>query len=209
MTWTFLGSMSPYWPLRAGPAFCTSGSSGVFLRPFLPATSLRAISSWHAFRMSPTNTFFISARARVFFLRYYPLDLLLVGRPHERLPETAVLHQPGNAGERLEMFAGGVLGRQEQEEQVRGLAVQGVELDAPRGTAEREHEPLHALYLAVRFGDTLADAGAAERLLVTHRAVRGEQLGELAQHVRLVPCAELVNDELVAHRVRYLEHLAA
>ena len=55
----------------------------------------------------------------------------------ERVPHLVLLEQPADVGQHLDVRAADVLGRDEQDEQGRGLPVDGVEIDRPSGTRRR------------------------------------------------------------------------
>src|SRR5262249_30994859 len=96
------------------------------------------------------------------FLGDQGVDLLGRGGLEDRLPEARVLEQARDAGQRLEVDAGRVLRRHQREEQVGGLAVDGVEVHALARDAERRAQLRQPVELPVRDGDALADAGGAQ-----------------------------------------------
>src|SRR6185436_16296314 len=112
--------------------------------------------------------------------------------------------------QRLEMLADGVLRRDEQEEEVRRLAVERVEVDALRMAAERAEDALQRPQLAVRDGDSVADRSAAEALALPQDlnqalgvdlgVLAGEVNGELAQYLILVRAADVRCDRILARQ---------
>ena len=75
----------------------------------------------------------------------------------------------GDAGQRLEVVGAGALRREQQEEQVDRLAVEGLEVDRLVEAREQAEQAVELRQLAVRDGDAVADAGRAEALALQQR----------------------------------------
>src|SRR5262245_63902895 len=92
-----------------------------------------------------------------------------VGRLHEAGTEALVLEESRDARERLQMRARGILRCHQEEEEVRRLAVERVEIDALPAARERREDPLDPRQLAVRDRHALAERGAVQALAVLER----------------------------------------
>src|SRR4051812_3885187 len=141
--------------------------------------------------------------ARV-FLGDQAVDLLRGGGLEDGLPETWVLEQPRDAGQGLEVDARRVLRRHQGEEEVGGLAVDGVEVHALARDAEGGAELRQPVELAVRDGHALADPRGAQLLplpehlhqpLLPQAGLRpGQRRGQLAQDLRLAGGVQVRDD---------------
>src|SRR5262249_10849575 len=128
-----------------------------------------------------------------------------------------VLQEPRDARQRLQMRARRVLGSDQEEEEVRRIAVERLEIDPLPAAGERGEHPLDARELAVRDRHPFAERGAVqalaafqgldEPLAVELRMSAGDCGRELDQHVDLGPCAQIGKHELRGENVLDLHGL--
>jgi hypothetical protein len=83
-----------------------------------------------------------------------------VGGLLERLAEFGAMQQFGDIGEGMEMFLELALRDEEEHDQVNGLIVERVEVDAGAGTAKGSDDFIDEVGGGVRDADTEADTGA-------------------------------------------------
>src|SRR5690606_30754218 len=93
----------------------------------------------------------------------------LVGRGAQLVGDARLAEQAGDAGERLEMVGAGALRREQQEDEIDRLVVEGLEIERLRQTREQAENARQAGQLAMRDGDAVADAGRAELLPLEQR----------------------------------------
>ena len=84
------------------------------------------------------------------------------------------------------MIGAGVLGRQQQEDQVDGLVIEGLEVDRLIQPREHGHDLVQRRYAPMRNGDAAADAGGAQPLALQQRIqdVARVEPGELGGALR-------------------------
>src|SRR4051794_8610273 len=90
------------------------------------------------------------------------IDLFAGAGGEDRVAEVAVLEEPADAGQRLEVQPRRVLGSDQGEEEEGALAVDGVEVDSGAADAEAGRQSGQSGELAVGNCHTLADARAAQ-----------------------------------------------
>src|SRR6266850_5493318 len=83
-----------------------------------------------------------------------------IRRLFEGLAKFRLVQELGNISQRVKMFLELALGNQEQHDQVNGLIVQRVEVDALLGPAKRAHHFVDQVRRSMRNPDTEPDAGA-------------------------------------------------
>ena len=81
--------------------------------------------------------------------------------------------QAGQPAECLEVYGSGRLGPQEEEEEIHRVAVKSVEVNGRVGHTYGDDEAIHKRRLRVWNGDSVADAGAEDRLALTHSLCDG------------------------------------
>ena len=117
-----------------------------------------------------------------------------------------VAQEASDACQRLQMIGAGAFGREQQKNQIDRLTVERLEIDRPVEPREQPEQPLQLGELAMRDGDTVADAGRAE-LLALHENLEDRALvltgqlrglgGELLQGLLLAVNPQRRNDGIV------------
>ena len=100
-------------------------------------------------------------------------------------------HEPRDAGQRLEMIAAGVIGREQQEDEIHRLAVLALEIDRLGQAGEEGDDARQGLELDVRDGNAAAEPRRAEPLTLQERVDRspGRRARSCPPHARQVPAA--------------------
>src|SRR5262249_52581419 len=118
----------------------------------------------------------------------------------------AVLEQARDPRQRLQMKTGRILGRHQQKEQLRRIAVQRVKVDSARAAPEDAENLTDTSELAVRNGNPVPDCGGPQPLAFVQnpeqpiechfRMPLAQGLSQLAQNISLAPAAQLRDDHL-------------
>ena len=82
----------------------------------------------------------------------------------DRATDRFVGQEPGNRGEDFQMLVGGILGDEQAEEQIDGLAVGGVEVHPLLKTQERRESSAQARHARMRQGAPFSEPGRTETL---------------------------------------------
>src|SRR4051794_25736206 len=93
-------------------------------------------------------------------------ELGAVAGSDQLVAKAAILEEARYARQRLEMLAHRVLRSHKQKKQVRGAAVERIEIDPGNMTTERTDHPFQSRHLPMRNRDAVADRSAAEPLAV-------------------------------------------
>src|SRR5512132_3654859 len=140
--------------------------------PSRPASHTRPRRSLLSSRNRSTLTWRIVVRSRRLPVAKHGVERCGVGRLRQPIAKRALRKHLRKFGEQLQVLVGRMLGHEQDEQLVDGLAVRRVERDRlgePRKRADRLAQPVNA---AVRYRDTLPESRQAELL------ARGEARGD-------------------------------